>query len=102
MSLLVTGHEGFIGSALMKFFKNKGYFVYGMEKSYLKDKNYSTWQINLLEYLEIIKPDCVFHVGACADTQNYDVNYMMKYNAECTMLISNWCKAKENSKEDLT
>jgi ADP-L-glycero-D-manno-heptose 6-epimerase len=95
MSVLVTGHEGFIGSALMKFFKNKNYFVYGMEKSYLKDKNYSTWQINLLEYLEIIKPDCVFHVGACADTQNYDVNYMMKYNAECTMLISNWCKVKE-------
>lgn len=93
--ILVTGHEGFIGSALMKFLKGKGYKTVGMDKPFLEDSNDSTWQQVVLKHLETWNPDSVFHTGACADTQNHDVNYMMKYNAECTMLISNWCKAKE-------
>jgi ADP-L-glycero-D-manno-heptose 6-epimerase len=87
--ILVTGHEGFIGNALTKFLKGKGFEVMGMEKEYLAKRN---WQVIILRYLETLRPKAVFHVGGCADTQNYDVNYMMKHNVECTMLISNWCE----------
>ena len=90
--ILVTGQDGFIGSALMKFLKGKGHKVVGMEKSFLDEPN---WQDAVIRHLNTWNPDSVFHVGACADTQNYDINYMMKYNAECTMIISNWCKQKE-------
>jgi ADP-L-glycero-D-manno-heptose 6-epimerase len=89
--ILVTGHQGFIGSALIRFLKAKGYEVIGMEKEYLDGAN---WQVVVLRYLETLNLKAVFHVGGCADTQNFDVNYMMKYNVECTMLISNWCKSK--------
>jgi ADP-L-glycero-D-manno-heptose 6-epimerase len=92
--ILVTGHEGFIGSALSKFLKGKGYKTIGMEKPML---DMSNWQYVVLKHLETYDPDVVFHVGACADTQNHDVNYMMKYNAECTMLISDWCKRRSRS-----
>lgn len=90
--ILITGHEGFIGSALTKFLKSKGYKTIGMEKSLL---DVSNWQEVVFTYLETYEPDVVFHIGACADTQNFDVNYMLKYNTECTTLISNWCKRRD-------
>jgi ADP-L-glycero-D-manno-heptose 6-epimerase len=91
--ILITGHEGFIGSALTKFLQSKGHYTIGLEKTFLDGAN---WQKKVLTFLHTTNPHAVFHIGACADTQNYDVNYMLKYNAECTMLISNWCK--DNSK----
>lgn len=79
MSILITGHKGFIGKSLSQNFEN---FI-GMDGEYSK--------IEIEEKLNKIKPKVIFHVGACADTLNEDVNYMIKQNYLSTKWIVDWC-----------
>ena len=82
MKIVVTGHEGFIGSNLKAELEKK-YEVLGIE---LRDLP------NLDDILETYKPSAIFHVGACSDTLQQDVELMMKLNWETTTLLSDYCK----------
>ena len=90
-NICVTGNNGFIGKALANELSSQGHIVSGLEK-WIFDR--ARWQDRLHEYLVDTEPEVVFHVGACSDTQNLDVNEMMKLNAEATFIIADWCQFK--------
>jgi len=77
MNELVTGTKGFIGGTLKKYFDNP------------LELNEDTPVTR--EWLDEHKPEAVFHVGACSNTLETDVNYIMLTNYESTKIISDWC-----------
>lgn len=76
---LITGHKGFIGKNLISHFSN----AIGIDNDYNKE------QIGY--FLSTTNPDVVFHVGACSDTLNIDVNYILEKNYLATKWITDWC-----------
>ena len=59
----------------------------GIDDEYLEDN----WRLFLLDFLHNGNFDAVFHVGACSDTMEQDVNYMMIRNYETTKIIADYC-----------
>jgi ADP-L-glycero-D-manno-heptose 6-epimerase len=88
MKYLVTGHEGFIGKALFKKLQ-KITSVMDMVVGY--DSNSYSGK-GLEDFLYYQKPDVIFHVGACSDTQEKDINKMMHLNLETTNVIAEYCR----------
>ena len=88
MNVVVTGHLGFVGSQLKQVLEDRKHTVYGIDKEYLDDPN---WQEILTGFMTGANPDVVFHVGACSDTLEQDVNYMMDLNYESTKIIVDYC-----------
>jgi len=92
-NLLITGTDGFIGSKLLENLSgnvdNNIYTING--DIFLKD----SWVSDLKQFLNNIKPEVIFHVGACSDTLEQDVNYMMTRNFESTKVLMDY--SKENS-----
>lgn len=79
MRVAITGYRGFIGKKLLSFFE----LSVGIDEGYNKDKLYSI--------LNKFKPNVIFHIGACSDTLNTDVNYMLEVNYLSTKWIADWC-----------
>jgi len=83
--ILITGAKGFIGRNLVKALESK-YQIFTFEESDL-DRD---WKLVLNSIFdEGIKG--VFHVGACSDTLEQNVNYMMLLNYEVTKYIADLC-----------
>jgi ADP-L-glycero-D-manno-heptose 6-epimerase len=87
--IMITGTDGFIGSNLKKELEDKFEIIEINENIF----NNVDWKSEVLKYFWLdIK--CVFHVGACSDTLETNVNYMMLLNYEFTKHISDLCKTK--------
>jgi len=82
---LVTGAIGFIGRNLVKTIGAE-HQVITFEESELD----GDWKSKLDKIFEQ-GLDGVFHVGACSDTLEQDVNYMMLLNYEVTKYITDLC-----------
>ena len=83
--VLITGAKGFIGRNLVKELESK-YEIITFEESDLDGK----WKSKLDEIFEQ-GLDGVFHIGACSDTLEQNVNYMMLLNYEVTKYIADLC-----------
>ena len=92
MKALVTGNLGFIGSQLQKDLELNNHTVIGIDKEYLDKKN---WKQVLNDFLTSSKPDVIFHIGACSDTLEENVNYMMILNYESTKIIADFCSENQ-------
>lgn len=88
--ILVTGVKGFIGKNLYNSIDRNQYEVYGIDDEYLD----GDWKLNLSNILTQINPNIIFHIGACSNTLESDVNYMMIRNYESTKFFSNWAYKK--------
>jgi ADP-L-glycero-D-manno-heptose 6-epimerase len=88
--VLITGSNGFIGKYLIKRAVDAGHEVESLDTDYFGGSN---WISNLVKELNRIKPKAIFHVGACSDTLENDVDLMMQRNYESTKVISNWCSS---------
>lgn len=88
--ILLTGANGFIGSQLKIELSKDGENIIHMltEDIFIQED----WIDYLKLMLMSISPDVIFHVGACSDTLEQDVNYMMKLNFECTKILMDYCK----------
>jgi len=83
MNYLVTGHKGFIGKALFKKLQ---------QISSVMDAVIGLEDFENYKRLNDVKPDVIFHVGACSDTQEKDINKMMYMNLELTHLVAEYCR----------
>ena len=92
--VLVTGSSGFIGRNLSKHLGELGFTVKLLDSDYFKELD---WQNSLLSLLNGFDPKVVFHVGACSNTLELNVQYMMEQNYQSTKLISNWCKDEKRN-----
>jgi len=86
--VIVTGTRGFIGKSMMTYLNSLGFLTHGFDDSYLLNKN---WEEKLLLTLNTLNYDAIFHIGACSDTLEQDVNFMMVRNYESTKIMMDWC-----------
>jgi ADP-L-glycero-D-manno-heptose 6-epimerase len=93
-NILLTGSLGFIGKNLKERLISQDINVVQVNEDIFDEKN---WRGKILNLLDKNKPEVVFHVGACSDTLETRVNYMMTLNFESTKLLMDWCE-KNNAK----
>jgi len=87
-TILVTGSKGFIGKNLMSYLeKTNEYLILEVNEDIFINEN---WNENLASFLTKNNPEVIFHIGACSDTLEKDVNYMMKLNFEFTKILVDW------------
>lgn len=91
--VLITGSEGFIGKNLMDVLVGK-YVIEEINEDIFK---FQDWDNKLWLKLMNFNPDIIFHIGACSNTLESDVNYMMELNYEFTKCLVDW--SKENKKK---
>ncbi len=104
--IIVTGGAGFIGSNIVKELNRKGRNDILIIDDLKDGENYKNLRgLHFIDYrqkddfLESIENDefgasdidAVFHEGACSDTMQYDVNYMMKVNYEYSKTLLHFC-----------
>lgn len=82
IKIIITGSNGFIGSNLINHLISLGEFIIHEinEDIFIS----STWKKDLEKIIIDFKPEFVFHVGACSNTLETDVNYIMVRNVEFT------------------
>ena len=88
---LVTGSSGFIGRQLVSALSRLGLEVVEIDEEYFSALD---WKVALVNELDRLNPKTVFHVGACSDTLEQDVQFMMTHNYESTKVIADWCVLK--------
>ena len=101
--ILITGAAGFIGSCMVQFLNEKGYYNlllcddFGIEE---KRRNWESKQFehiieryNLFDWLELHEPkiDFVFHLGARTDTTEFDYAIHQELNVDFTENLWRWC-----------
>lgn len=84
--VIITGTQGFIGSNLKNELQSKFQIVEINEDIF----EHQNWKYRLEELFEQDIEAC-FHVGACSNTLETNVNYMMLVNYEFTKFLSNLC-----------
>lgn len=87
--IIITGTDGFIGNNLKKKLSDL-YEIIEINESVFKSTDWYD-EVSKLFWLDIT---AVFHVGACSNTLEQDVNYMMLLNYEFTKHIMNLSKDK--------
>lgn len=87
--IIITGTKGFIGSNLKKELEGK-YDIIEINEYVFKNVSWRD-EVSKHFWLDI---KAVFHVGACSDTLETNVNYMMLVNYEFTKYIMGLCKGK--------
>lgn len=92
MNAVITGTFGFIGLNLHIKARNIFKKITSIEEGIFQSED---WQQHLISVLDINTPSVVFHVGACSDTLQTDVNYMMTRNYEFTKVLVDWCKSNK-------
>ena len=85
--VIITGTKGFIGSNLKKRLE-WDYEVIEINEDIFDNPN---WRDEIESIIKKSEAHVFYHIGACSDTLNQDVNYMMKLNFESTKIISDVC-----------
>ena len=104
--IIVTGGAGFIGSNIVKELNRRGRTDILIVDDLKDGQNYKNLRgLQFIDYqhkddfLQSIENDdfdgtdidAVFHEGACSDTMEYDVNFMMRVNYEYSKSLLHFC-----------
>ena len=104
--IIVTGGAGFIGSNIVKELNRRGRTDILIVDDLKDGQNYKNLRgLQFIDYqykddfLQSIEDDdfdgtdidAVFHEGACSDTMEYDVNFMMRTNYEYSKSLLHFC-----------
>jgi ADP-L-glycero-D-manno-heptose 6-epimerase len=85
--VIITGSKGFIGKNLIDEIKDN-FEILEINEDIFENED---WTNHLSTTLNKFSPDVIFHIGACSDTLEQDVNYMMTRNYESTKIMSDYC-----------
>lgn len=109
--IIVTGGAGFIGSNIVRALNERGRDdIWIVDDLGTGDKYKNLIGLRFEEYvhkdtfINLIMPDVepfsdqievIFHEGACSDTMEYDVNFMVQENYEYSQALLNFCLDNE-------
>ena len=105
MRVLITGHEGYIGTITVRVFKQAGHFVCGLDTGYFRDC--LVGEIDVLPDAEIVKDvrhvtaqdlrgfDCIVHLAALSNDPMGELapELTMQINHTATVRIAQLAKA---------
>ena len=86
MKILVTGANGFVGKNMVAALCQ--HEVVCLDDDHLDNTQWKNLWSTLLKDNTL---DAVFHIGACSDTLEQNVNFMMQRNYETTKFLVDWC-----------
>ena len=102
--IIVTGGAGFIGSNIVKELNNRGRTdILIVDNLGNSEKYKNLIGLHFVDYVHKeaffsdLKSHCsgdveaIFHEGACSDTMEYNVNYMMSNNYETSKALLHFC-----------
>jgi ADP-L-glycero-D-manno-heptose 6-epimerase len=106
MALIVTGAAGFIGSNLVRALNGRGITdIVAVDNLTRGEKSANLADLEIADYIDKqdfiealrqgafgIKPDAVFHQGACSDTMESNGRYMMENNYRYSLDLLDWCQ----------
>ncbi len=105
--IIITGATGFIGSVIAQdLFKQGVNDLILVDKFNKTEKWKNTVGVNFKEFVdrdlflerlekgEFGTPDAVIHMGACTDTTEFNMDYLMSQNYEYSKRLCTWCLNK--------
>ncbi|MCA1933253.1 MAG: ADP-glyceromanno-heptose 6-epimerase [Calditerrivibrio sp.] len=103
--ILLTGGSGFIGSVLLGYLNKKGInniivvdkFRKGFKWKNLIDKDYIEFvdKEKFFSSLHHYEFDAIFHIGACSDTTELDMDYLFDNNFNSSKLLLEYTSNKD-------
>ncbi len=105
MKIIVTGAAGFIGANLLRALNERGETdILAVDNLARAEKFRNLAEFDIGDYLdkneflervrrrELLRPDVIFHQGACSDTMESDGRYMMANNFRYSSELLDWCQ----------
>ncbi len=106
---IVTGGAGFVGSNLVRELNRRGHTdILVVDNLDRAEKARNLADLTLSDYLDKrefrarldagtldLRPEAVFHNGACSDTMETDGRYMMENNYGDSKALLHWCMARK-------
>jgi len=106
---IVTGGAGFVGSNLVRELNRKGHTdILVVDNLARAEKARNLADLTLADYMDKrefrarldagtldLRPEAVFHNGACSDTMETDGRYMMENNYGDSKALLHWCLARK-------
>ncbi len=106
--IVVTGAAGFIGSVIAQdLFRSGAKDLILVDRFTKQDKWKNIAGINFKEFVDrdlfldklekgdLGTPDAVIHMGACANTTEFNMDYLMSQNYEYSKRLCSWCINKK-------
>ena len=106
---IVTGGAGFVGSNLVRELNRRGHTdILVVDNLTRADKVRNLADLTLADYMDKrefrarldagtldLRPEAVFHNGACSDTMEADGRYLMENNYGDSKALLHWCLARK-------
>jgi ADP-L-glycero-D-manno-heptose 6-epimerase len=105
MSIVVTGAAGFVGSNNVKALNQHGFTdIVAVDDLSHSEKFRNLVDCDIADYLDkrdfiervksrgLLRPEVVFHQGACSDTMETDGRYMLDNNYRYSLELLRWCQ----------
>jgi ADP-L-glycero-D-manno-heptose 6-epimerase len=106
---IVTGGAGFVGSNLVRELNRRGHTdILVVDNLARAEKARNLADLTLSDYMDKrefrarldagtldLRPEAVFHNGACSDTMETDGRYMMENNFGDSRALLHWCLARK-------
>lgn len=106
---IVTGGAGFVGSNLVRELNRRGHTdILVVDNLARSEKARNLADLTISDYLDKrvfrarldagtldLRPEAVFHNGACSDTMEADGRYMMENNYGDSKALLHWCLARK-------